>query len=107
MFVRMFACACVIAISSTAASAQMKDCDYKTRFYGTNATLQVRDGKPVAYSTSNYVASSVSMQGDTILIDKASLSNVVAGKTNQGRWIVRGDWKLGSSRKNNVTFVCE
>ncbi|GAB4297935.1 MAG: hypothetical protein Kow0058_14470 [Roseovarius sp.] len=75
-----------------AAAADMADCDYQASFYGSTGTIQVRGGKPVGYFTPRYTASSVGMNGDTIFIDKATLSNVRTGKTQDGKWAIQGDW---------------
>lgn len=101
-----FLLAAAICVSGTASMAQMTDCAYKSRFFGSNATLKVEGGKPVAYWTDNYTAKSVTKQGDTILIDQARLSSVVHGKTQDGKWAIQGNWKLGKHSKDNVVFVC-
>ncbi|MEQ9157016.1 MAG: hypothetical protein RIE82_00655 [Roseovarius sp.] len=72
-----FLLAAAICVSGTASMAQMTDCSYKTRFFGTNATLKVEGGKPVAYRTDNYTAKSVTKQGDTILSNRPIATAVI------------------------------
>lgn len=96
-----------LSILATTAAAQMADCDYKAKFYGTTGTIQVTGGEPVGYYTPRYTASNVYMEGDTIFIDKATLSQVRIGKTKNGDWAIQGNWRLGSSTKKNVLFICK
>ncbi|WP_422028783.1 hypothetical protein [Roseovarius sp.] len=102
----VFFLAMTFGFLGTVVSAQMADCNYDARFYGTTGTIKVAGGQPVAYWTPRYTASNVYMQDDTIFIDQATLSNVIYGKNQNGHWSFQGDWKLGSRSKKDVVFVC-
>lgn len=67
------------------------------RFAGT-ATLEVRNGQPVSYSTnSGYRAQQVSLRGGVIRVDQARLTiDSVSENRFSGRWV------LGEGRSNVV-----
>ena len=98
-----FTCAVTVAIStsySLAAGPQNATCVANFPGYG-SGTLTIKNGKPVAYRTSTYIASSVSRSGNTIRIDAARFTI-----TSESANALIGNWRLGSYHPNGVKFSC-
>lgn len=98
-----FTCITTLALSandSVAAGPKNATCVANFPGYG-SGTLTIKNGKPVAYRTSNYVASSVSRSGNTIRIDAARFTI-----TSESANALIGNWRLGAYHPNGVKFAC-
>lgn len=119
-----FAAICSLAITAPAALASVvlgpdlaslaqkeyrvaTEGDYvcQAKIYGKKSLLWLEDNKPVKYQANNKYWSA-RMREDTIYIGDATLSNVVIGRTSNGKKALQGDWKLGSYRQKDVLFTC-
>lgn len=88
-------------VAATKAAApttiQLSDGTYQGTIAGSTITLVIRNGRPVSYTTPDYVATSVSRTGDVINIDKAKMS---VSSADSSRMNIR--WRLGSYRTSSV-----
>ena len=98
-----FTCIAALASSATysfAAGPKNATCVANFPGYG-SGTLTIKNGKPVAYRTSNYVGQSVSRSGNTIRIDAARFT-----VTSESSNALIGNWRLGGYSLSGLKFSC-
>ncbi len=98
-----FACISALSCSSNyalAAGPKNATCVANFPGYG-SGTLTIKNGKPVAYRTSNYIGKSVSRSGNTIRIDAARFK-----VTSESSNALIGNWRLGGYSLDGLKFSC-
>ncbi len=99
------ASATLFALAAPAAAGNMTDCTYTGDISGAEATIVVQGGEPVSYRWKYYNAESVSREGNTISVDKATIANLSIGATQSGKPAFQGNWRYKGGNEN-VTFIC-